>query len=796
MFLPIKWLKNYVDIKLPTKEIADGLTYSGSHVESIKKLNNGISNVVVGKIIKVKAHPNADKLKICTVDVSDEILTIVTGADNVREGDLVPVAKVGAKLPDGKEITEADFRGEKSYGMLCSLKELGYEDNVIPKEAKDGIFIIDDNVNIGENIVDVLSLDDEIIEFEITPNRPDCLSIYGMARETSATFNLELKKINVEIINQVDDISNLITGIDIKTNNCHRYYAKVIKDVNIKPSPLWLQTALMNAGIRPINNIVDVTNYVMLELGEPLHAFDASKIEGNKIIVRQANDLEELVTLDGVKRELKQDDIVIADIKKPIGLAGIMGGLNTEITSSTKLVLIEGANFEAKNIRLSSKRLGLRTEASTRFEKGVDESLCSFAVERACQLIEMIGAGKIINGSYDIIKNKNPQTIISLRPNRIEKLLGVKIPENEILNYLNRLEFEAKLEGDKINVKVPTFRKDVSVEADLIEEVGRLFGFHNIKPLPLYGNLTRGSRPKDKEIQNYIKDIFWGIGFNEAMTYSFLSPKVFDKLNLPQDHVLRNCVRLMNPLGEDYSVMRTSLIPNMLDLLNKNNNRGIERAMIYEIGNIFVPNSIPDSLPDEMMRICLGIYGDKDFYFMKDAIETLLERLGIKDVKFSRENESPIFHPGKSARILKDGRILGVFGEVHPEVLKNYNFDNRVYIGDLDFNGIFENINMDWKYTDLPKYPSIDRDIAIVVDEDVAVGDIEEIIYANGEGLIESIDLFDIYRGNQIDNGKKSLAFSIRYRSNDRTLKDEDIIQIQKRILNKLEERFHAKLRG
>jgi len=797
MLLPIKWLKNYVDIELSSKEIADGLTYSGSHVESIIKLNKGITGVVVGKIEKIDEHPNADKLIICKVNIGNEILTIVTGAQNVSEGDLVPVAKVGALLPNGKEINEADFRGVVSYGMLCSLKELGYEDNIIPKEAKDGIFIIEDDVNIGVDIVEVLSLDDEVIEFEITPNRPDCLSIYGMARETAATFDADLKDINVQINNQVDDIKNLIYDINVATEKCHRYYAKAIKDVEIKPSPLWLKTALMNAGVRPINNIVDVTNYVMLELGEPLHAFDVDKIDGRKIVIRQAKDNEKLTTLDGVERKLTREDIVIADEYKAIGIAGVMGGANTEITQSTKLVVLEGANFEPKNVRLTAKRLGLRTEASTRFEKGIDENLCKFAVDRACQLIELIGAGKIVNDSYDIYNITPEKTKIELRLSRIEKLLGVKIEKSEVTNYLNRLKFEtSSLDEEVLKVVVPTFRRDVKVEADLIEEVGRLYGFHNIEPKPLFGKLTRGSRPEDKQLQNYIKDILWGLGFNEAMTYSFISPRAFEKLNLPSNHELRNYIRLMNPLGEDYSVMRTTLIPNMLDLLNKNDNRGIESMRVYEIGNIFLPNSNADSLPEEKAMICMGMYGDKDFYFLKDVIETLLERLGIKDVKYIRELENPVYHPGRTAKMVKDNKVLGVFGEIHPDIMKNYDFDKRVYIGELDFNNIFEFTNLDRKYTELPRYPSIVRDIAIVVDEDITVSDIEEVINTNGKELIEKIELFDIYRGNQIDPGKKSLAFSIVYRSSEKTLKDEEVNQIQKKIIDDLEEKFQAKLRS
>lgn len=797
MLLPIKWLKDYINSNDDSRTLADGLTLSGSHVESIIPLNKGIENIIVGKIVKLDKHEDANKLQVCKIDVGTEELTIVTGATNVNVGDYIPVAIVGSKLPGDITIEKTNFRGIDSYGMLCSLKELGYSDNVIPKEVKDGIFILDKEYPLGSSIIDVMGLDGDVIEFEITPNRPDCLSIIGMAREAAATFSVELKEPEIKIENEVENIKDYLDSIEIPSDNCNRYYAKVVKDVKIGASPLWMQTRLMEAGIRPISNIVDITNFVMLEYGEPLHAFDLEKVEGRKIIVRQAEEGEKLITLDEVERELSTSDLVIADANNAIGIAGVMGGFDTEITKDTKYVLLEGANFDGKSIRLTSKKFGLRSEASTRFEKGIDPNLGKLSVDRVCQLIEQIGAGTVVSGNIDIYKEKKEEKTILVRPARVNKILGINISTETMIGYLNGLGLESKFVDELINVKIPTFRLDIDREIDLIEEIGRLYGFHNIESKPLVGVLTRGEKPLGKRIEDKATSILLGLGFNEVMTYSFISPKAFDKINLPEDSSLRKYIRLVNPLGEDFSVMRTTLIPNMMELLSRNYSRGVEEAYLYEVGNIFLGKEFPIvELPEEKKVLSFGMYGKKDFYSLKEAVNIVLGRLGIKDIEYIREENNPVFHPGRTAKLMLDGKELGIIGEVHMDVTQNYSIKDRVYIGHIDFDRVIELTNTEVKYKPLPKYPSMLRDLALVVKDDVLVGDIQKTISKHGEGLIERIELFDIYTGNQIPDGMKSVAYSIVYRSYDRTLRDEEVNIIQQAIIEDLENRFDAKLRS
>jgi len=797
MFLPVRWLKDYVKTDRTTRDLADGLTASGSHVESIINMNKGIKNVVVGRILKIQEHPNADKLIICTVDIGSEKLTIVTGAKNLSEGVLVPVAKVGAKLADGNFIDKTDFRGVASDGMLCSLQELGYADSVIPKEVRDGIYIFNEEYPLGDNVVDILGINDEVIEFEITPNRPDCLSIIGMARETAATFDEEFKLPEIVINKQEDDIYDYTNGIEVKTDKCIRYYSKVVKNVDIKPSPLWMQTRLMEAGVRPISNIVDITNFVMLEYGEPLHAFDLSQLADKRIIVRQAENNEILTTLDGVERKLDENDIVIADAQRAIGLAGVMGGLNSEITKDTKTVLFEGANFNSKSIRFTSKKLGLRSEASTRFEKGIDPTIGKDAVDRVCQLVELIGAGEVVDGSIDIYNEKATTKNIILRPERTKMLLGVDLSTEEMMEYLNRLGLYSTYDGKVIDTVIPTYRLDLGIEDDLIEEIGRLYGYHNIESKPLIGALTRGRKPYSNQILDKVKGILKGYGLNETMTYSFISPKAYDKVNLDSEDKKRQYIKLINPLGEDFSSMRTTILPNMLDLLSKNYNRGIESMYAYEIGNTFIPKILPiKELPNEKKVLTFGFYGDTDFYDLKSIIIQCLKEIGINNVGFEREENNPTFHPGRTAKIFYNNSEIGIIGEIHPDVLDNYDIKTKVYAAELDFELIVEHTNLSVTYKPLPKYPAIVRDIALVVDEEVLVGEIEKVILENGKDLIESIKLFDIYRGNQIKEGLKSVAYSIVYRSFDRTLKEDEINLIQQDTIKELEMKFKASLRN
>ena len=798
MLLPVKWLKDYVDINVDTKELSDLLTLSGSHVESIIDLDKGIKNVVVGHILKIKEHPNADKLCITIVDVGKEELQIVTGATNIKEGDYVPVALVGARLPNGVKIKKGKLRGENSFGMLCSLRELGISDNVVPKEMKDGIFILDGEYQIGLDIKEVLGLYGEVIEFEITPNRPDCLSIIGMARETSATINTKMKYPDIKIKNEEGNISDYIKGVEIADEElCNRYYARVIKNVKIEPSPLWLQTRLMEAGVRPINNIVDITNYVMLEFGEPLHAFDLGKVVGNNIYVRKAVESENIKTIDGTVRELKPSDLIIADGERPIAIAGVMGGFDTEITDDTNIILLEAANFDDNSVRLTSKSLGLRTEASARFEKGIDSNLCEVACNRVCQLIEEINAGVVVGGVIDNYPNRQYPQKVQLRLDRVSKLLGVEIEKENIIGILNRLEFNVYEKDDTLQVEVPTFRLDVEREVDLIEEIGRIYGLHNIPNKSLVGSLTRGEMPYNAIIKDKAIKILQGLGLNEVMTYSFISPKAYDKIKLNPNSIKRKSVKIINPLGEDYSVMRTTIIPNMMDLLSRNYNHGVKEAFAYEVGNIFIPkNESTTELPLEKMTLTIGMYGDVDFYYIKGVIETLLKRLGMEDFRYLREENHPTFHPGRTANIIYNNKVLGVIGEVHPDVIENYEMEIPVYIGELDFDIIVKEANLINKYKPLPKYPSITRDLAVVLDKDIPVANIEDVIKKWGKGIVEEVKLFDVYEGEQIPEDKKSVAYSITYRSYEKTLKDEDVNVVHEKIIEEIEKTFEANLRS
>lgn len=797
MLLPIKWLKEYVNIDEDSKMLADNLTLSGSHVESIISLDKGIENVVVGKIVKLDKHENADKLFISKLDIGSETIQVVTGADNIKEGNYVPVALVGAKLPNGLYIEQTDFRGAISNGMLCSLKELGYSDSVIPRHQRDGIFILDREYPLGTNINDVLSLYGDVMELEITPNRPDCLSILGMAMEAAATYNKKLQTPKIEIIEETDNIKNYVESVEVDNQLCNRYYTKVIKDVKIKESPLWLQTRLMEAGVRPINNIVDITNYVMLEFGQPLHAFDLDKLNSRQIIVRRAREGEKIKTIDEVDRTLQSSNLVIADKDRPIAVAGVMGGMDTEVGEDTRTVLLESANFNSKSIRITAKNLALRTEASARYEKGIDPNLCEIAAKRFCQLVEKIEAGTVVKGSIDVYKNIREEKRIELRPNRVNDLLGVNLSQEDMINYLERLNLKTSIEEDKLSVVVPTFRLDLEEEVDLIEEIGRLYGFHNIETKPLVGVLTRGGKPYERIVQDRADLILQGLGLNQTMTYSFISPKVYDKLNLDEKSELRNYIKILNPLGEDYSVMRTTLIPNMLNLLSRNYNYGVEKCYFYEIGNIFIPKELPiKELPIEKKLLSLGMYGDVDFYDIKEIVETLLERLGILNLEFIREESSPIFHPNRTANIIYKDESIGIIGETHMDIMENFGIERKVYIGELDFDKIIEKTNLEKTYTPLPKYPSITRDIAVLVDRDIMVGDLEKLIWANSHGLIEDVKLFDIYEGDQISEGKKSVAFAIRYRSYDRTLKDHEVNRIQENIIEELEKCLGAQLRS
>lgn len=791
MLLPIKWLKDYVDFDFDVKKLADGLSNSGSHVESIIIPDDGLNKIVVGKIEKIEKHPDADKLVICSVNVGDEILQIVTGASNVFEGAIVPVALHGSTLAGDVKIKKGKLRGVESNGMLCSLEELGFENSVIPKEAKNGIFIFPEGTEIGKSAIEVLFMDNEILELEITPNRPDCLSIMGMAVETAASFDLKTKHNDIKIENEVSNFSEFFDDIIIETENCNRYYSKILKNIKIGLSPLWLQAYLMQAGVRPVSNIVDLTNFVMLEYGEPLHAFDLDTLKNKKIVVRMAKDGEEMVTLDGETRKLEKDDILITDGSEIVGLAGVMGGLDSEITDKTVNVLLEGANFNKENIRKTSRRLNLRSEASSRFEKGIDVNLAKTAVDRVCELAEKMEIAEVVGGNKDVGNFDRKEKEIELRKEKVNNLIGVDFTMDEISNILNRLEIETDVRDDYLIAKVPTVRLDLDIEEDLIEEIARIYGYDNIEPKKLKGTLTVGRKPVFRNVEDRIKNQLIGLGYSEFMTYSFVSPSSYEKANYKEDE--KNIIKILNPLGEDYSIMRTTMIPSMIDALSKNYARGNVNVGGFEIGNTFFPTE--EELPSERLKLAMGFYDLGDFYYLKESIEKSLWYLGINNLEV-RRREASFLHPGRSAEFILNGKSLGVFGEVHPKVLENYGLKKRAYVAELDFNLIVENTIDNYTYKALPKYPTMKRDFAFVMDRDVDSVELEKISKKYDKELLESFKVFDIYEGKNIEDGKKSVAFSLVFRAADRTLEESEVTEICEKIVAEIESEIEAKLRS
>lgn len=794
MLVSVSWLKEFVDIDKDAKTIADDLTMSGSKVETIINYGGEISNVVVGKIISLEKHPDADKLQIGIVDVGNEKLQIITGAQNIKEGDYIPVALHGSTLPGGVKIKRGKLRGIESNGMMCSAKELGIDESLLPEHQKNGIFILPE-FTPGMDIKEAIQLNDDVIEFEITPNRPDCLSMVGIARETAATYGKKYRMPEI-IINESEEQNPALVTIEAK-DLCFRYVARVIKNVKIGPSPIWMQMRLIKAGIRPINNVVDVTNYVMLELGQPLHAFDLDKVKNRHIIVRRAEDGEKLVTLDGKERTLDSSMLIIADEEKAVGLAGVMGGQNTEITEDTVNILIESANFKGNNIRYTSKKLGLRSEASSRFEKGLDPEITIKACERAAQLMAEFCGGTILKGIVDVYPEPIKKTAIYVRPQKINRLLGTDISTDKMVELLKLLDFEIEENGEFLKVIVPVFRRDISIEADIAEEIARLYGYNNINDTLLKGSKTTlGIRTREQMLVEKIKNIFLSCGLSEVITTSFIGSKDFDMINLPQNSPLRNAVKIMNPLGEDQSLMRTTLIPSLLNVAYTNFSRKVEEFGVFEISRIFIPKNLPlKELPIETKTAAISMYGrDVDFYSIKGIVENIFNQLNIKNVKYVR-TVNPVYHPGRVAQIILDGNVLGIIGEIHPDVLENYDISTRVYAGELNIDMILQSTNIDKKYRPLPKYPAVERDIAVLVDSDIFVSDIEEVILEEGMGLIDKIKLFDVYKGKNIPENKKSVAYSIWYRSSERTLTDEEVNIVHNRIIETLSQKLGARLR-
>jgi phenylalanyl-tRNA synthetase beta chain len=797
MLVPVNWLKEYVNIEdIDIRTLSDMLTMTGSHVDSIIDLGKNIDKVITGRILELQKHPDAEKLFIAKVDIGNKTIQIVTGAQNIKVDNFIPVALDGAVLPNDVKINSSEIRGVLSEGMMCSYEELGIDDKLIPKESKNGILIFPNEVELGKDINEVLKLSGKVLDIEITFNRPDCLSIIGIARETAATFGRKLKLPEISVKNPEDDIKDYLKEVRIDSPElCSRYYAKVIKDVKIGPSPLWLQRKIMDAGMRPINNIVDATNYVMIETGQPLHAFDLEKMKGRKIVIRKAKFDEEILTLDKEKRNLSEDMCVIADEKNPQCIAGVMGGFNSEITEETSLIVMECANFNPKSIRMTSKKLGLRSEASSRNEKALSPQNVSFVNERVCQLIEEIGAGKIVEGFFDVGKNKFEERKVTLRPYRCTELLGTHIDTEKMLEILNLLEIQSQYDGSKIISKIPHFRPDIEQEEDLIEEVGRIYGFENIEPKPLKGILLKGNKSEMRIFEDGIKNYLSQSEFCEIMTYSFISPKKYDLMNFSEDSNLREYIRIINPLGEDFSSMRTTLLPNMIEVISKNLNYGNKSGSLYEIGNIFRSNEFPlKDLPDEMSTLSVGMYGNADFYKIKGVIENILKRNQITAEYRILEN-NPAFHPNRTAAIYVENVLVGVLGEIHPETGQNFDIKEKVYVAELNLEKLLEFKKREIKYKEIPKYPSISRDAALIVKDNVSVGEILKEVEAKDYEYLESVDFFDIYKGKGIEEGYKSLAFSFVFRSRQRTLNDDEISSIFKSIICNLGEKFDAKLR-
>ncbi|HHW47577.1 MAG TPA: phenylalanine--tRNA ligase subunit beta [Clostridiaceae bacterium] len=795
MKVPLSWLKDYVDIEVGSKELANAMTMSGSKVEGIEVQGEEISKVVVGKIVSLEKHPNADKLLVTQVDVGSEVIQVVTGAKNVKVGDYVPVALHGATLPGGIKITKGKLRGVESNGMMCSIQELNLTKDDFPEAAEDGIFILEEGLPLGKDIKEALGLNETVLEFEITSNRPDCLSVLGIAREAAATLKSKFKKPEIKVKEEGDE-AHKYASVEIQAPDlCPRYAARIVKDVKIAPSPKWMRDRLRAAGVRPINNIVDITNYVMLELGQPMHAFDLEYLEDRKIVVRRAFDGEVIKTLDDQERKLDSSMLMIADGKKPVAVAGVMGGANSEITENTRTILFESANFDGISVRLTAKKLGMRTEASSRFEKGLDIENVITALDRAAQLVEELGAGTVCKGIIDCYPEKYEQKLISFNPGRINALLGTSISKDEMVEIFTRLELEVD-EGNMV-VKVPSFRRDIEREADLAEEVARFYGYNNIKATLLEGKATTVGRKTYKQrIEDIVVNTMLCCGLYETYTYSFTSPKVFEMIRLPKDSKLRRAVVISNPLGEDYSIMRTTTIPDMLRCLSTNYNRRIEEAKLFELSYVYLPvDEQIKQLPEEKETLTIGMYGNLDFYDLKGVIEELMAALGIDNCEYVPEKNNPTFHPGRTANLVVNGETIGVIGQIHPEVTKKFECPDETYIGIVDFMSLVKNSSLKSEYKQLPKYPAVTRDIAMLVKDGIMVKQIEDIIRQSSGKILEEIKLFDVYKGKQVPEGMKSVAYSITFRAEDRTLTDDDINKVMDKILNNLKYKLGAQLR-
>ncbi len=793
MNLSRKWLGEFVDVDANDKDFAEIMTMAGSKVETYARLDAEIKNVVVGKVLSMVRHENSDHMWVCQVDVGrGEPVQIVTGAQNVHEGDLVPAALHNSYLPGGVHITKGKLRGVASNGMLCSLKELNLTLNDFPYAIEDGIWILQEDCTVGQDINEVIGNDDTVVEFEITNNRPDCFSLIGLAREAAAAFNQPMRHHEPVVKGGGPGVLPELLDVEVPAADlCSRYTARMVRNVKIAPSPKWMRERLRSAGVRPINNIVDITNYVMIEYGQPMHAFDYRYVKGGKIIVRRAEAGETLTTLDGNVRPLQPGMLVIADETRPVGLAGIMGGENSEIVDDTVDVVFESANFNGTSIRQTALALGMRTEASAKFEKNLDPLNTLPAVDRACELVELLGAGEVLDGVIDILNFVPQPVVLPLETDKINRLLGLEIPEAEMVEYLRRLEIPV----ENGMVQVPSWRSDLKCMADIAEEVARLYGYNRIPTTLPHGATTLGGYSAEATLAQKAGIVARGLGYSEILTYSFDSPKMFDAIRLPADSPLRETVKILNPLGEDTSVMRTTALPAMLETLQRNVAYHNKAAKFYEVATIYLPQP-GQVLPNEPKILSLGAYGaGVTFFTLKGEIESLLQCLGLQEAEYTPVTDDPSFHPGRCARLTIAGQDMGIFGQIHPLVAQNYDMDCEVYAAQLNFTGFMSVRKPDCVYCPLPKYPTVSRDLALVCDEDKTVGCVEKCIASAGGQLLKSVRLFDVYRGPGIPEGKKSLAFSLELRADDRTLTDEDSAAVVQKILAKLDQDLGVKLR-
>ena len=792
----LSWIKTYVpDLDVTAQEYTDAMTLTGTKVEGFTELDADLDKIVIGQIDKIEKHPDADKLIICQVNIGTESVQIVTGAPNVKEGDKVPVVLDGGRVagghdgkmtPGGIKIKKGKLRGVESFGMMCSIEELGSTREMYPEAPEYGIYIFPEDAVVGESAVKALGLDDVVFEYEITSNRVDCYGVLGIAREAAATFQKKFCPPVVEVKGNDENASDYVKVTVEDPELCPRYCARVVKNVKIGPSPKWMQRCLASNGIRPINNLVDITNYVMEEFGQPMHAYDLDTIANQEIIVRRAGKDEKFVTLDGQERIMDENVLMICDGEKAVGIAGIMGGENSMITDDVKTVLFEAACFDGTSIRLSSKRIGLRTDASGKFEKGLDPNNAQAAIDRACQLMEELGAGEVVGGMVDVCSETREPSRVKFEPEKINKLLGTSLTKEEMIDYLGRVELAYDEKTDEI--VAPTFRQDIHCNADVAEEVARFYGYDKIPMTLPTGEATTGKLPFKLRIQEVARDIAEYCGFSEGMSYSFESPKVFDKLCIPEDSELRKVITISNPLGEDYSIMRTSTLNGMLASLSTNYNRRNKDVRLYELGNIYLPKSLPvTELPDERTMFTLGMYGKGDFFDMKGVCEEFFEKIGMKKkVTYDPNSGKPFLHPGRQANMIYEGKVVGYLGEVHPAVADNYSIGEKAYIAVIDILDVLEFAGFNHKYTGIAKYPAVTRDLSLVVPHAVLAGQIEEIFDQRGGNILESYQLFDIYEGAQIEKGFKSMAYSLVFRAHDKTLGENEISAAMKKIMNGL----------